>query len=429
MAGINLEKYSLSKAIAIIYHILRLGERHSNPHIDPKLTTSNVVLRVDGEDPMARFRRIVGEVRADKPPGRRWRRDTVVMCSLVYDLPEDFPDSDDREAVTRFFRGCLAAQTAMAGGWGACVGGVIHYDEVHDYVVPRVQLEAEGVPAGPDDPTVTRTSRIHMHAMFVPAVSPEQIEGINGVAPRTRSRRGRAPQGVWFDCNRLVTRGWLRELNRRVQALARDRFDCHYESTKAPYSSNAEVEKLKMDSAVAAEVAPLARRTLEVRKKAQNEGRRARRALETAERRQTVLDGREKALDAREASLLQWLDETCKRFVRALRSWLSREMAKAKTLVEQARREGYENGRAEGYRAGIEQGVAARPATPPPEKEDALGTLERMLGDEPALLPAHASRRLYTADEWGKLGPARRRAILDRLGPSTGRGRSHERVL
>ncbi|WEV68845.1 hypothetical protein OZX73_06030 [Bifidobacterium sp. ESL0775] len=425
MAGVNLGKYSFSKAVAIIFHVLRLGERHSNPHIDQALTRLNVVLSVDGEDLMARLRRIVGEVRAAKPPGRRWRKDTVVMCSMVYDLPEDFPHPDDRGAVIRFFRGCLTEQSAMAGGWGMCVGGVIHYDEVHDYVVPRSQLEAEGVPAGPDDPPVTRTSRIHMHAMFVPATSPEQIERINGTAPRTRSRRGRAPQGVWFDCNRLVTRKWLRELNRRIQALARDRFDCHYESTKASYSSNAEVEKLKMDSAVAAEVAPLARRTLEVRKKAQNDALKAHKELETTECRRTALDKREKALDAREASLLEWLRETCERFVTALRSWLSHEMARAKTLVEQARREGYE----QGYRAGVEKGAAARPVAPPPEKEKALEALGRMLDDEPGLLPRHASGRLYTADEWRGLPPARRRELLDRMEPDTGRGRSHERVL
>lgn len=444
MSGINVVKMADVRATAVLRHNLRLGRRHSNPHIDPALSRTNTYLTVGGQSPSERYRSRVDAVRAHRPKGRRWREDTVTMLGLVVDLPADFPHVDDRRLVDEYFADCVRTLAPLVGGWRNVMGAQVHRDEVHRYRVSPSVLEAEGVPVKPGDPPVYRTSRIHMHVQVTPILTPEEIERITGRPVRARSRKGRRPQGEWFAGASLVTRPWLLKINREIQTMTRERWHCRYEA-KASYSSAAEVEQLKIESAVAEQAGPLVARARERaetdRRKASEVLAEARRRDEESINRRKTLDDREADLDRREKSfrarVRAWEREMKVKYVDRLRSWLESELDKARKVFGRAREEGFAAGRAEGYRAGVEQGVRARESAPAApwaasvsdERVRAVEALGAMLRDDPDAVPSHADGRPYTREEWQALPPARRRALLDRMAPVAGRGRVHERVL
>lgn len=456
MAGINLEKCTAQSAPPVLYHNLRRGLHHSNPNIDPEKSCENTYFTIRHEDPIARHARRVREIQEHRPQGRRWSDKTVTMVSLVYDLPVDFPHPDDCREVDRFFRRCLAIQADMCGGWDNVLGGQVHRDEQHEYIVSPSVLAAEGTPAHPGDPPVRRMSRIHMHAQSVPAVDPETITRINGVAPRTKSKRSRAPHGVWFDCNRLITRAWLRRLNRRVQRMALEEFHCRYESSH-PYSSSAEVEQLKVESVSKERAESIVAETRERNAEAGRKLAEAEREREEAEKqhaeataeearsraRACEIDGRERDLRKREAAFLErvrrWEHEMRVRFVDRLESWLSAELDKAREVFARAEAEGFEAGRADGFRKGVEQGARAMDDAPGAQASlpgsisdaqlDAVRSLKRKLKTDPDLLPSHAGARGYTVEEWKRLPETMRRFLLSQGVRAPQREVEHGRTL
>ncbi|WEV65610.1 plasmid recombination protein [Bifidobacterium sp. ESL0764] len=450
MAGCSIEKYPQGKARAVMQHNLRLGKHHSNPHIDASRRCLNRVYTVDGENPVERFERLTGEARAHKPRGRREGKSMVEMVSAVYDLPLDFPHPDDPAEIDRFFLACMRIQASMSGGWDNQVYGVKHMDELHEYTVSASVLAAEGTPVQPGDPPVRRMSRIHCHAAFVPVLTPEQITEINGVKPRSRSRKGHGPSGRWFAANQLLTRGWYRELNRRVQRMALKEFHCHYEARHG-YSSSAEVEQLKLESAVAEQAEPLVARAREQARAAGEDRRKASETLDMARQRDAEsaatrreLDDREAGLERREASFAErvrvWEQKVKIEFVDRLKAWLERELAKARETFARARREGYEAGRAEGYRAGVGQGARALDAAPQMpaagsvsgEQLRAVEALRRQLDGGDGAPPASGrARHAYTAAEWAALPPTRRAVLVSRgvQPPQAYREADHGRTL
>ncbi|WEV74636.1 hypothetical protein OZX74_03725 [Bifidobacterium sp. ESL0798] len=254
------------------------------------------------------------------------------------------------------------------------MGAQVHRDEVHRYQVGPSILAAEGTPVKPGDPPVWRTSRIHMHLEVAPILTPEEVERITGRPVRVKSRRGRRPQGEWFAGAALVTRPWLLRINRDIQRMTRERWHCHYEAAHG-YASGAEVEQLKVESAVAEQAGPLAAKARKQAKAAEKDRREASETLDAARRRDAesvarreTLDAREKDLKRREASFAErvraWEHSLKVRYVDRLKTWLEAELAKAREVFGRAREEGYETGRAEGYRAGVRQGAKAFETAP-----------------------------------------------------------------
>lgn len=417
MSGINLEKCDHSKAMALLYHNLRLGRNHSNPDIDPARSRLNTKFVYQGENSVERYQERVEMVKKGKAKGRRLRKDTVTLVCLVYNLPEDFPHPENPKEVDAFFKRCLAIQAKMSGGWVNFVGGQVHRDEVHSYTVSRAVLASEGVSVKPGEPATKRVSRVHMHAQFVPAVDPETIERINGKSPRRKSKKGRTPTGVWFDCNNLVTRAWLRSINAQVQHMALKEFGCHYESQRGAYSNSAEVEQLKLESEIAQQAEPLVEQAR--KKRAESEA-----LLQQAQKQSESLEVRERDLKQREASFLErvrvWECETKARFIARLEAWLTQKIAEARKVFGLARTEGYETGHAEGYKDGVERGIKARDAVPSPPPANsisdvqlrAIQSLKRQAAVDPGLIPHKPRGPRYTEAEWEKLTPAVKQTLL-----------------
>ncbi|WEV69472.1 plasmid recombination protein [Bifidobacterium sp. ESL0775] len=423
LTGIPIEKMDHNTALASLRHCERLSARHSNKDIDASRSNLNTYIHIDGQDPLTRFRRRVASVKAHKPKGRRYGSATKELVSAVVSVPEDFPYKGNIEMENRFLIDAAGILAGMCGGKKNLCGIQVHRDEQHLYYISTAILTAESHPPKPGDPPVQRMSRVHAHIELTTILTPQELTAILGKPPRSRRRKGPAPEGEWFCAAALITRPWLKEANRRIQELARTRYHSHFEAPHG-YSTSAEVEQLKLESAVAEQAEPLAAKAREQAEAADTDRREAAATLEKVRRRDAGSMARKQVLDAREASFAQrvasWERDLKARFIDRLRTWLESELAKAREVFARAREEGYETGRAEGYKAGVEQGVRARETAPeaPVARSvsdvqlRAVEELRRGFGEDYASpLDGGRPKVSYTAAEWAALPPARRAAL------------------
>lgn len=161
MASVSIEKLNLGKVVAIGLHNYRLHQNYSNKDID--LTKSNLNVNLVPEIKTERqqrkkLKKRVEEIDTILPPQRRMK-DRVVAISYEVAAPRANMSYEDSILFL------TEAYKALEEYFGKenMISGVIHADEVHQYVDPVTKT--------------IETSRVHLHAIGVPFV---EGKGVNG---------------------------------------------------------------------------------------------------------------------------------------------------------------------------------------------------------------------------------------------------------
>ena len=211
MAGTDFKKLKAGGAYAMLNHDLRDNENYSNKDIDVTKSCYNAqyFLKVapDKESMIRRYRDRLAKVEETNTNNRK---DRVEAFSLECKVPKGM-SYDEAKA---WMRECVLI---MVDKYGAenYIGGVGHFDELHEYVDPETKEK--------------EISRPHLHAIMVA----EHDGQLNG---------------KWFS-----SRANMIDLNNRIQAMTEAKFPGYTYMTGKKRKSGGfkSVEELKYNSKIA----------------------------------------------------------------------------------------------------------------------------------------------------------------------------------
>ena len=276
----------------------RLKSKHSNEDIDKSETERN--WSVNGLSYKERMQKLDNRL-SEIDTGRkaRGKNQRVVAQSLLgYVPPEIEAQGEDalREWVMGFYA-CVAEQV----GEENIIDADVHCDEQHEYVDP--------------DTGEIVMSRIHVHLVFVPAITEEERQikeqKLDENGEPERDARGKIRYKVVgrekvqldkpkLNAKQVAARANITRLNTAVDDMTFERFGVHYVTGKGKKGTRSKkVEQLKVESAKAAEkkAAELEKRNAELEReleqaKAEVEHERRVRKLLSGEKYKTT-DGKE----------------------------------------------------------------------------------------------------------------------------------------
>lgn len=216
MAGCNWEKFKGgTEAKAMFRHCdseKRLEANHSNQDIDKSRTYMNLPFGVfEGgyENVCEAYDTYIEEL--DKRPGQNKRKDRVTCVGLSISAP----DGMDDETAAHWF---IDVYQALYDRFGhTLLGGVVHFDEVHEYTDAETGEK--------------RMSRPHLHAYAVPEVDGK------------------------LNAKQFTARRQMVALNNTVEAVTAERYPGYKFMTGKGKKSRKSVEQLKQESAYAEVVA------------------------------------------------------------------------------------------------------------------------------------------------------------------------------
>lgn len=196
MASVNFKKLhnGSGEAAAMIGHMLRHDGRdvtYRNRDVDPALSERNYFVnnkRFDDSTEMvlAKLQKRVASIDQEYPP-KRIRADRVTLISYTIPCPEGLSEDEQRD----FFDIVHEEISRMSGGRQNVSCGVVHMDEIHEYV---------------DKDGTVKTSRPHMHMVGIPFV---EGVGINGKNFETRDRMKALNKRIDERCRQELFRGFL----------------------------------------------------------------------------------------------------------------------------------------------------------------------------------------------------------------------------
>lgn len=206
MAGTNFKKLKGGAVMAMINHDCRENENYSNTDIDLTKADTNQSLCLKGFSGKAGMRkRYLDRMEKVEETNTNKRKDRVNAISLLFNVPEGMGDRDARNWMME-----CAKIVGHKYGWDNYIGGVGHFDEVHEYVDPETKE--------------TKLSRTHAHILFVP----EHEGQLNG---------------KW--CSSRMN---MIDLNNMVQAMTEQKFPGYTYMTGTGKKSRKTVEQLKNES-------------------------------------------------------------------------------------------------------------------------------------------------------------------------------------
>lgn len=193
MASVNLKKHTIKSAKRILRHNdkeSRMGDNHTNPHIDKSKTKKNLSAPPKGwtestydlEDKYARFDERLAQLDA-APNAKRKRKDRPVLLSLHIPCPAAVQDKK------KWF-GMVVNHMMDEFGEENFISGEVHVDEVHDYLDPKTKE--------------VRTSLESMHIDVIP-----EKDGI-------------------LDCKSVYTRDLPTRLNDWIEDMTLSQFGVHF---------------------------------------------------------------------------------------------------------------------------------------------------------------------------------------------------------
>lgn len=165
---VNVQKYTATQTRPLLDHDYR---RTNQPNTVKKLECLNYSFKKT-EDPEAFMQKKIEE---SKKTGGRVLSTSVVMCSVVITLPDDFK-GDER----KFFEECFRFYNKEFGEEN-CISAIVHKDEP--------------------------TARPHLHYKFTPVIEQERINKKTGARKTVQQ----------FNAKKIISRDYLQELHPKLE--------------------------------------------------------------------------------------------------------------------------------------------------------------------------------------------------------------------